>query len=180
MNFRFREKVNKDVKKYNRIANNNNCITLVKHSIAKFAYNFKQHYIMKRNATAVWKGSIKEGNGTISTQSTVLNNAQYSFKTRFEDGVGTNPEELVAAAHSGCFSMQLSAFVTEGGFEIESIQTRCDINFVEGTIVGSHLTVEAKIAGIANDAFQELVTKAEKNCPISRLLNTEIDRKSVV
>ena len=129
---------------------------------------------MKRNATAVWKGSIKEGNGTISTQSTVLNNAQYSFKTRFEDGVGTNPEELVAAAHSGCFSMQLSAFITEAGHEIESIQTKCDINLVEGTIIGSHLTVEAKVSGLSNDIFQELVTKAEKNCPISRLLNTEI------
>ena len=129
---------------------------------------------MKRNATAVWKGSIKEGAGTISTQSTVLNNAQYSFKTRFEDGVGTNPEELVAAAHSGCFSMQLSAFVTEGGFEIESIQTKCDIDFQNGSIVSSHLTVEAKIAGISNEEFQELVTKAEKNCPISKLLNTEI------
>ena len=129
---------------------------------------------MKRNATAVWKGSIKEGAGTISTQSTVLNNAQYSFKTRFEDGVGTNPEELVAAAHSGCFSMQLSAFVTEAGFEIESIQTKCDIDFQNGSIVSSHLTVEAKIAGISNDEFQELVTKAEKNCPISKLLNTEI------
>ena len=129
---------------------------------------------MKRNATAVWKGSIKEGNGTISTQSTVLNNAQYSFKTRFEDGVGTNPEELVAAAHSGCFSMQLSAFITEAGHEIESIQTKCDINLVEGTIIGSHLTVEAKVSGLSNDTFQELVTKAEKNCPISRLLNTEI------
>lgn len=129
---------------------------------------------MKRNATAVWKGSIKEGNGIISTQSTVLNNAQYSFKTRFEDGVGTNPEELVAAAHSGCFSMQLSAFITEAGHEIESIQTRCDINLVEGTIIGSHLTVEAKVSGLSNDTFQELVTKAEKNCPISKLLNTEI------
>ena len=129
---------------------------------------------MKRNATAVWKGSIKEGSGTISTQSTVLNNTQYSFGSRFEEGVGTNPEELVAAAHSGCFSMQLSAFVTEGGFEIESIQTKCVINLVEGTIIGSHLTVEAKIAGISNDTFQDLVTKAEKNCPISRLLNTEI------
>ena len=129
---------------------------------------------MKRNATAVWKGSIKEGAGTISTQSTVLNNAQYSFKTRFEDGVGTNPEELVAAAHSGCFSMQLSAFVTEAGHEIESIQKKCDIDFQNGSIVSSHLTVEAKIAGISNEEFQELVTKAEKNCPISKLLNTEI------
>ena len=129
---------------------------------------------MKRNATAVWKGSIKEGAGTISTQSTVLNNTQYSFGSRFEEGVGTNPEELVAAAHSGCFSMQLSAFVTEAGHEIESIQTKCDIDFQNGSIVSSHLTVEAKIAGISNEEFQELVTKAEKNCPISRLLNTEI------
>ena len=135
---------------------------------------------MKRNAIAVWKGSVKEGTGKLTTQSKTLDNAQYSFKTRFEDGVGTNPEELVAAAHSGCFSMQLSAFIGEAGFEIESIQTRCDINFVEGTIVGSHLTVEAKIAGIANDAFQELVTKAEKNCPISRLLNTEITSTAVL
>ena len=135
---------------------------------------------MKRNATAVWKGAVTTGTGSLTTQSTTLNNAQYSFKTRFEDGVGTNPEELVAAAHSGCFSMQLSAFIGEAGFEIESIQTRCDINFVEGTIVGSHLTVEAKIAGIANDAFQELVTKAEKNCPISKLLNTEITSTAVL
>ena len=129
---------------------------------------------MKRNATAVWKGSIKEGAGKISTQSKTLDPAQYSFKTRFEEGVGTNPEELVAAAHSGCFSMQLSAFIGEAGFEIESIQTRCDINLVEGTIIGSHLTVEAKVAGLSSDMFQELVTKAEKQCPISRLLNTEI------
>ena len=129
---------------------------------------------MKRNATAIWKGAVTTGTGTITTQSTTLNNAQYSFKTRFEDGVGTNPEELVAAAHSGCFSMQLSAFIGEAGFEIESIQTRCDINLVNGTIIGSHLTVEAKIAGISNDTFQELVSKAEKNCPISKLFNTEI------
>jgi len=129
---------------------------------------------MKRNATAVWQGTVKEGNGKISTQSKVLDNAQYSFKTRFEDGIGTNPEELVAAAHAGCFTMQLSAFIGEGGYGIENIETRCDINFVDGTIVGSHLTVNAKITGISNDAFQELVTKAEKNCPISRLLNTEI------
>jgi osmotically inducible protein OsmC len=129
---------------------------------------------MKRNATAVWQGNLKEGNGKISTQSKVLDNAQYSFKTRFEDGIGTNPEELVAAAHAGCFTMQLSAFISEEGHEIESVETRCDIDFVDGTIVGSHLTVNAKVKGISNDNFQELVTKAEKNCPISRLLNTAI------
>jgi osmotically inducible protein OsmC len=129
---------------------------------------------MKRNATAVWTGSLKEGAGKLTTQSTTLENTQYSFKSRFEEGVGTNPEELVAAAHSGCFTMQLSAYISEGGFEIESIETKCDINLVEGTIIGSHLTVTAKVKGITNDAFQELVTKAEKNCPISKLFNTEI------
>ena len=129
---------------------------------------------MKRNATAVWKGSVKEGKGTISTQSTVLNNTQYSFGSRFEEGVGTNPEELIAAAHSGCFTMQLSAFIGEAGFVAENIETKCVIDFQNGSIVSSTLTVEAKISGITNDTFQELVTKAEKNCPISKLLNTEI------
>lgn len=129
---------------------------------------------MKRNATAVWNGDVKKGTRKISTQSTTLNNAQYSFKTRFEDGVGTNPEELVAAAHAGCFSMQLSAFIGELGHKIESIQTKCEINLVEGSIIGSHLIVEAKIDGISEDKFQELVTKAEENCPISKLLDTKI------
>lgn len=129
---------------------------------------------MKRNATAVWNGSLKEGAGHLSTQSGTLVKTQYSFKSRFEEGVGTNPEELVAAAHSGCFTMQLSAFITEGGFEIESIETKCDINLLEGKIVSSHLTVRAKIEGISYEVFQELVTKAEKNCPISKLFNTEI------
>jgi len=129
---------------------------------------------MKRNATAVWQGSIKEGSGKLTTQSKVLDNAQYSFKTRFEDGIGTNPEELVAAAHSGCFTMQLSAFITEAGFEIESLETKCDIDFQDGSIVSSTLTVNGKVAGISNEEFQELVTKAETNCPISKLLNTKI------
>ena len=129
---------------------------------------------MKRNATAVWKGSLKEGKGALTTQSTTLNNTQYSFGSRFEEGVGTNPEELVAAAHSGCFTMQLSAFIGEAGFTPDSIETKCVIDFQNGAIVSSTLTVEAKIPGISNDTFQELVTKAEKNCPISKLLNTEI------
>lgn len=129
---------------------------------------------MKRNATAVWQGDLKAGSGKLSTQSGVLDNTQYSFKTRFEDGVGTNPEELVAAAHAGCFTMQLSAFITEGGYTIDSIETKCEINFENGAIVGSHLTVNGKVQGISNDTFQELVTKAEKNCPISKLLNTAI------
>ena len=135
---------------------------------------------MKRNATAVWQGSIKEGAGKISTQSKVLDSAQYSFKTRFEDGIGTNPEELVAAAHAGCFTMQLSAFVGEAGHTIQSIETKCDIDFQNGGIVGSHLTVNAKVDGITNDSFQELVTKAEKNCPISKLLNTAITSEATL
>ena len=129
---------------------------------------------MKRNATAVWNGSLKEGAGKLTTQSTTLKDTQYSFKSRFEEGVGTNPEELIAAAHSGCFTMQLSAYITEAGFEIESIETKCDIDLVEGTIITSHLTVNAKISTITDDVFQQLVTKAEKNCPISKLLNAAI------
>ncbi|WP_338408350.1 OsmC family peroxiredoxin [uncultured Flavobacterium sp.] len=129
---------------------------------------------MKRHATAVWTGSLKEGAGHLSTQSGILVNAQYSYKSRFEEGIGTNPEELVAAAHSGCFTMQLSAYVTGDGFEIESIETKCDIDLLEGKIVSSHLAVTAKIKDISNETFQELVTKAELNCPISKLFNTEI------
>lgn len=133
---------------------------------------------MKRNATAVWNGSLKEGAGHLTTQSGTLNKTQYSFKSRFEEGIGTNPEELVAAAHSGCFTMQLSAYITEGGFEIESIETKCIINLLEGTIVGSHLVVNAKIKGISIEVFQELVTKAEENCPISKLFDTEISTEA--
>lgn len=129
---------------------------------------------MKRNATAVWKGSVKEGAGTLTTQSKVLDHSQYSFKTRFEDGIGTNPEELIAAAHSGCFTMQLSAYITEEGFEVESLETKCDVDFQDGSVVGSHLTVTGKVKDISEDKFQELVSKAEKNCPISRLLDTKI------
>lgn len=129
---------------------------------------------MKRNATAIWKGTLKEGNGKLTTQSTTLNNTQYSFKSRFEEGVGTNPEELIAAAHSGCFTMQLSAYINEAGFEVESVETKCDIDLVDGTIVTSHLTVKAKVKEISNEDFQSLVTKAEKHCIISKLLNTTI------
>jgi osmotically inducible protein OsmC len=129
---------------------------------------------MKRNATAVWNGSLMEGAGKLTTQSTTLENTQYSFKSRFAEGVGTNPEELVAAAHAGCFTMQLTAFIGETTAVIDSIETKCAINLVDGTIIGSHLTVNAKISGISSETFQELVKKAEKNCPISKLFNTEI------
>jgi osmotically inducible protein OsmC len=135
---------------------------------------------MKRNATAVWNGSLKEGAGKLTTQSTTLENTQYSFGSRFETGVGTNPEELIAAAHSGCFTMQLSAYIGEAGHEIESIETKCVIDFQDGSIVSSHLSVNAKVNGITEADFQELVTKAEKNCPISKLLNTKITSEAVL
>ncbi len=135
---------------------------------------------MKRNATAVWKGSLKEGAGKLTTQSKTLENTQYSFHSRFEEGVGTNPEELVAAAHSGCFTMQLSAYITEAGFDIESIETKCVINLVEGTITESKLIVSAKITAISDSVFQELVTKAEHNCPISKLFNTTITTEATL
>ena len=129
---------------------------------------------MKRHASAEWTGSLKEGEGTISTESGVLNNTQYSFKTRFESGVGTNPEELIGAAHAGCFTMQLTAYITEAGYSVASIETKCDVDFQDGSVVGSYLRVVAKIADISTENFQQLVKKAETNCPISRLLNTKI------
>src|ERR1700761_4278281 len=125
---------------------------------------------MKRTAKAHWNGTLMEGKGEISTPSTTLNNTQYSFKTRFADGVGTNPEELVAAAHAGCFTMQLSANIGEAGFTPESLET----SFENGSITKSHLTVHAKVDGLDQSKFDELVQHAEKNCPISKLLNTEI------
>lgn len=129
---------------------------------------------MKRKATAVWKGTLKEGSGVLSTDSKVLNETQYSFKTRFEQGIGTNPEELIAAAHSGCFTMQLSAYITEAGFEVESLETTCAIDFQDKSVVGSHLTVRGKVKNISEEEFQKWVTKAETTCPISRLLDTKI------
>lgn len=131
---------------------------------------------MKRNATAVWNGSGKEGNGALTTQSTVLNNTQYSFNTRFADGIGTNPEELVAAAHAGCFTMKLSFVLGAAGFTPDKIETTCtiDIDPAQGVIVGSHLVATATIPGISEEVFQASVKDAEANCFISKLLNTAI------
>lgn len=129
---------------------------------------------MKRNATAIWQGSGKSGKGKLSTQSKVLEETQYSYKTRFEDGIGTNPEELIAAAHAGCFTMKLAFNIDSEEFEAESLETTCNIELNDGAIVSSYLKVKAKIAGIKKEKFDELVTDAEKNCPISKLLNTNI------
>lgn len=133
---------------------------------------------MIRNATAVWNGSGKEGNGHLTTQSTTLNQTQYSFKSRFEEGVGTNPEELVAAAHAGCFTMKLSFVLGEAGFTPESLQTKCEVTFENGAVTKSHLILEAKVPGISAEKFQECVTNAEQNCPISKLLNTAISTEA--
>ncbi|MEH0152766.1 OsmC family peroxiredoxin [Limibacter armeniacum] len=129
---------------------------------------------MKRHATAVWNGSGKEGKGTLTTQSTVLNQTQYSFSSRFEDGIGTNPEELVAAAHAGCFTMKLSFSLDEAGYTEKEISTTCKINFVNGKITESFLTVEVKGNNIDEEAFHKCVKDAEENCPISVLLDTDI------
>jgi lipoyl-dependent peroxiredoxin len=129
---------------------------------------------MKRNATAIWLGTGKEGKGSLTTQSNVLNNTQYSYKSRFEEGTGTNPEELVAAAHAGCFSMKLSFNIDEAGFKAEKLETKCEVTFENGSITNSHLSLTAKVPGIDKAKFDELVAHAEKNCPISKSINAKI------
>ena len=130
---------------------------------------------MERTASAIWNGSLKEGKGTISTQSGTLKDAQYSFGTRFAEGTGTNPEELVAAAHAGCFSMALSAQLTEAGFVPDSIETSARLTLdMHGkpTITKIHLTTKAKVPNIDKAKFDELAGNAKTGCPISRLLQT--------
>lgn len=129
---------------------------------------------MKRSATAFWQGTGKEGHGHLSTQSTVLNRTQYSFSSRFENGVGTNPEELIAAAHSGCFTMKLSFNLSGAGFIPDQLETRCIITLENGAVTSSQLSLVAKVPGISEEKFAELVKDAEENCPISKLLNTAI------
>ena len=129
---------------------------------------------MKRTATAVWNGSGKDGSGKLTTQSTTLQQTQYSYKSRFEEGTGTNPEELVAAAHAGCYSMKLSFVLGAAGFEPESIETSAAINFENGVLTNSHLTVKAKVPGISAEKFKECAEDAKANCPISKALSIPI------
>jgi osmotically inducible protein OsmC len=137
---------------------------------------------MKRNATAVWNGTGKEGTGHLTTQSTVLSNTQYSFLSRFEQGVGTNPEELVAAAHAGCFNMKLSFVLGAAGFTADEINTQCEITLdaAAGAITESHLVISAKIPGISPEQFETAVADAKANCPISKLLNATITHEAVL
>jgi osmotically inducible protein OsmC len=135
---------------------------------------------MKRNATAVWNGTGKEGTGHLTTQSTTLNKTQYSFNSRFADGVGTNPEELAAAAHAGCFTMKLSFVLNAAGFTADEISTKCDVTLEDGAITESHLHVTAKVPGISKEQFDASVADAKANCPISKLFKTNITHEAVL
>ena len=133
---------------------------------------------MKRSASAEWKGDLKSGKGTISTESGVLSDSQYSFKTRFEEGKGTNPEELVAAAHAGCFSMALSLELANFDLTADSLKTTAAVTLEKTdqgfAITKVHLDLKAKIPGADNATFQKAADNAKKGCPISKLLNAEI------
>ena len=131
---------------------------------------------MKRHATAVWNGSGKEGKGQVTTQSGVLSNTQYSFNSRFAEGTGTNPEELVAAAHAGCFAMKLSFVLGAAGFTPDSLEATATINLdpAQGAITSSHIDLKVKVPGITKEKFDECAADAKANCPISKLLNAEI------
>jgi osmotically inducible protein OsmC len=135
---------------------------------------------MKRNATAVWYGTGKDGKGNLTTQSTVLQKTQYSYKSRFEEGTGTNPEELVAAAHAGCFTMKLSFVLNEAGFTPDEIETKCEITLDNGAITESHLIVKAKVPQVSKEKFEEYVKNAKENCLISKLYNTNITFESTL
>lgn len=129
---------------------------------------------MKRKATAQWEGTGKEGKGHLSTDSSVLHQTPYSYVSRFENGSGTNPEELIAAAHAGCFTMKLSFLLSGAGFVPSSLNTQCEITLENGSITQSQLTLKASVPGIDAAKFEELVQDAKVNCPISKLLNTNI------
>jgi len=133
---------------------------------------------MKRTASAQWRGDLKSGNGTVSTASGVLSQSPYSFHTRFEDGKGTNPEELLAAAHAGCFTMALSAQLAQAGLTAESLETTCTISFEKlpdgFAITESHLDLKAKVPGASQEAFEKAVQAAKSGCPVSKLYKTNI------
>jgi lipoyl-dependent peroxiredoxin len=133
---------------------------------------------MIKKASAIWKGGIKDGSGSISTETGVLNNAPYGFKSRFENGKGTNPEELLGAAHAGCFSMALSLFLGEAGMTAEQIETQAAVTLEKVgdgfSITSSHLDVTAKIPGADPAKFQAAAEKAKAGCPLSKVLNAKI------
>jgi osmotically inducible protein OsmC len=133
---------------------------------------------MKRTGSAVWQGDLKNGKGALSTNSGVLKDTQYSFSTRFESGAGTNPEELVAAAHAGCFAMAFSAMLGKAGFTPDKVAAKAEVSLeqVQGnwTITTINLQLDAKVPGIERTKFEEVANDAKKNCPVSRVLNANI------
>ena len=132
---------------------------------------------MKRKVNAIWKGDGADGDGVLTAQSGAFNNMPYSFKTRFknDDGtLGTNPEELIAAAHAGCFNMKLSFVLNESDFHPEELNTDAILTFEDGKVISIELNLQAKVSGISEEKFQELAEDAKKNCPISGALNCEI------
>ena len=133
---------------------------------------------MKRQASAIWEGDLKKGKGTVSTESGVLSHTQYSFATRFESGKGTNPEELIAAAHAGCFTMALSAQLGTAGWTPEKLETMATLTFEKleagWTVTSVHLEVKARVPGADAAGFDKAALAAKAGCPISRLLNTTI------
>jgi len=133
-----------------------------------------------RKASANWQGTGKDGKGSITTQSTVLDRTPYSYKTRFEDGVGTNPEELIGAAHAGCFTMQLSFLLSEKGYEPTSLDTEAKVTFEDGSIASVHLALKGEVADISESEFNEIAQKAKEICPISKLLNTTLELTAVL
>jgi osmotically inducible protein OsmC len=135
---------------------------------------------MKRTATAVWNGSGKEGKGHLTTQSNTLKQTQYSYLSRFEEGTGTNPEELIAAAHAGCFTMKLSFLLGAAGFTPKTIETTCTITLDNGALTGSHLVVKASVPGVTPEKFRECSEDAKANCMISKALNMNITMEANV
>jgi osmotically inducible protein OsmC len=133
---------------------------------------------MQRKASAVWNGDLKGGKGRISSASGVLTDTQYSFGTRFEEGKGTNPEELIAAAHTGCFSMALSAQLGEAGLKADEIRTEATVTLEKDAtgwaVTRSHLEVSARVPGASQEAFNKAAGNAKAGCPISKLLKAEI------
>jgi osmotically inducible protein OsmC len=133
---------------------------------------------MIRKASAIWKGGLKDGNGTVSTETNTVSNAAYNFAQRFEDKPGTNPEELVAAAHAACYSMALSATLEKNGTKADSVETKASLTLEKldlgFTVTRIHLDVTAKVPGSTPDAFLAAAEAAKRGCPISRLLNTTI------
>lgn len=129
---------------------------------------------MKRKATAVWQGPGKEGKGHLTTQSPVLNKVQYSASSRFAEGSGTNPEELIAAAHAGCFAMKLSFVLGEAGHQPDELTVECTITLGDGIITESRLKLTGKVPGISKEKFEQCAEDAKKNCPVSKSLNTNI------